>query len=138
MQTKLLNDTKTKKNLTNRQIADMAQISESTVSRILSDKTGAKFEDVIKIAVALDLPINEVAGIARQESEEIQELREALAEKDAKLAIAERIVRSHDQLLEEKDRNAAYLKSIIRILVIGCGVLLVLLVGESALHMLSM
>ena len=138
MQTKLLNDTKAKKNMTNRQLADLAQISESTVSRILAGKTEAKFEDVIKLAVALDLPINEVAGIARQESEEIQELREALAEKDAQLAIAERVVRSHDQLIEEKDKNAAYLKSIIRILVMGCGVLLVLLVGESALHMLSM
>ena len=138
MQTKLLNDTKTKRNLTNRQIADRAQISESTVSRILGGKTGAKFEDVIKIAVALDLPINEVAGIARQESDEIQELREVLAEKDAKLEIAERIVRSHDKLIEEKDKNADYLKSIIRYLIIVCGALLVLLVGESAIHMLSM
>lgn len=138
MQTRLLNDTKTKKNMTNRQLADLAQVSESTVSRILGGKTGAKFEDVIKIAVALDLPINEVAGIARQESDEIQELREALAEKDAKLEIAERIVRAHDKLIEEKDKNADYLKSIIRYLIIVCGALLVLLVGESALHMLSM
>ena len=138
MQTKLLNDTKAKKNMTNRQLADLAQISESTVSRILAGKTEAKFEDVIKLAVALNLPINEVAGIARQESDEIQELREVLAEKDAKLEIAERIVRSHDKLIEEKDKNADYLKSIIRYLIIVCGALLVLLVGESAIHMLSM
>ena len=124
--------------MTNRQLADLAQISESTVSRILAGKTEAKFEDVIKLAVALNLPINEVAGIARQESDEIQELREVLAEKDAKLEIAERIVRSHDKLIEEKDKNADYLKSIIRYLIIVCGALLVLLVGESAIHMLSM
>ena len=103
MQVELIKAVKQKENMTNRQIAEKTGLSESTVSRILSRQVEPKFEDVVLIAVAVGVSLDALAGIARDESEEVKELRALLAEKDAQLATYERIVSSYDKLLAEKD-----------------------------------
>lgn len=122
MQVELIKAVKQKENMTNRQIAEKTGLSESTVSRILSRQIEPKFEDVVLIAVAVGVSLDALAGIARDESEEVKELRALLAEKDAQLATYERIVSSYDKLLMEKDGGNAYLKKIIRVLAISLGV----------------
>ena len=124
MQVELIKAVKQKENMTNRQIAEKTGLSESTVSRILSRQIEPKFEDVVLIAVAVGVSLDALAGIARDESEEVKELRALLAEKDAQLATYERIVSSYDKLLMEKDGGNAYLKKIIRILAISLGVVI--------------
>ena len=124
MQVELIKAVKQKENMTNRQIAEKTGLSESTVSRILSRQIEPKFEDVVLIAVAVGVSLDALAGIARDESEEVKELRALLAEKDAQLATYERIVSSYDKLLMEKDGGNAYLKKIIRVLAISLGVVI--------------
>lgn len=124
MQVELIKAVKQKENMTNRQIAEKTGLSESTVSRILSRQIEPKFEDVVLIAVAVGVSLDALAGIARDESEEVKELRGLLAEKDAQLATYERIVSSYDKLLMEKDGGNAYLKKIIRVLAIALGVVI--------------
>ena len=124
MQVELIKAVKQKENMTNRQIAEKTGLSESTVSRILSRQIEPKFEDVVLIAVAVGVSLDALAGIARDESEEVKELRALLAEKDAQLATYERIVNSYDKLLMEKDGGNAYLKKIIRVLAIALGVVI--------------
>lgn len=124
MQVELIKAVKQKENMTNRQIAEKTGLSESTVSRILSRQIEPKFEDVVLIAVAVGVSLDALAGIARDESEEVKELRTILAEKDAQLATYERIVNSYDKLLMEKDGGNAYLKKIIRVLAISLGVVI--------------
>lgn len=124
MQVELIKAVKQKENMTNRQIAEKTGLSESTVSRILSRQIEPKFEDVVLIAVAVGVSLDALAGIARDESEEVKELRALLAEKDAQLATYERIVSSYDKLLMEKDGGNAYLKKIIRVLAIALGVVI--------------
>ena len=126
MQVELIKAVKQKENMTNRQIAEKTGLSESTVSRILSRQIEPKFEDVVLIAVAVGVSLDALAGIARDESEEVKELRALLAEKDAQLATYERIVSSYDKLLMEKDGGNAYLKKIIRVLAISLGVVIML------------
>lgn len=124
MQVELIKAVKQKENITNRQIAEKTGLSESTVSRILSRQIEPKFEDVVLIAVVVGVSLDALAGIARDESEEVKELRALLAEKDAQLATYERIVNSYDKLLMEKDGGNAYLKKIIRVLAISLGVVI--------------
>lgn len=85
MQVELLIAVQEKRKLTNRWIADQAQLSESTVSRILSRKTEPKFEDIVRIAVAMGVSLDALAGIVRIEDAEVEALRVALAEKEAEL-----------------------------------------------------
>ena len=138
MQVELIKAVKQKENMTNRQIAEKTGLSESTVSRILSRQVEPKFEDVVLIAVAVGVSLDALAGIARDESEEVKELRALLAEKDAQLATYERIVSSYDKLLAEKDGGSAYLKRIIRVLAIALGVVILFLLGVDALDLLRM
>jgi DNA-binding phage protein len=83
MQVELLIAVQEKRKLTNKWIADQAQLSESTVSRILSRKTEPKFEDIVRIAVAMGVSLDALAGIVRIEDAEVEALRVALEEKDA-------------------------------------------------------
>lgn len=85
MQVELLIAVQEKRKLTNKWIADQAQLSESTVSRILSRKTEPKFEDIVRIAVAMGVSLDALAGIVRIEDAEVEALRVALAEKEAEL-----------------------------------------------------
>ena len=137
MQVELIKAVKQKENMTNRQIAEKTGLSESTVSRILSRQVEPKFEDVVLIAVAVGVSLDALAGIARDESEEVKELRALLAEKDAQLATYERIVSSYDKLLAEKDGGSAYLKRIIRVLGIALAVVVVFLLGLDYQHIIN-
>ena len=123
MQVELIKKLQKERNITNKQIADKTNISESTISRILSRQTEPKFEDMVRIAVAVGFSLDAIAGIVREESNELKELRSMLAErdallaeKDAQLASYEKIVSSYDKLLAEKDGGSVYLKRVIRVL----------------------
>lgn len=137
MQVELIKAVKQKENMTNRQIAEKTGLSESTVSRILSRQVEPKFEDVVLIAVAVGVSLDALAGIARDESEEVKELRALLAEKDAQLATYERIVNSYDKLLMEKDGGNAYLKRIIRVLAIALGVVIMFILCFDTFALMS-
>lgn len=137
MQVELIKAVKQKENMTNRQIAEKTGLSESTVSRILSRQIEPKFEDVVLIAVAVGVSLDALAGIARDESEEVKELRTILAEKDAQLATYERIVSSYDKLLMEKDGGNAYLKKIIRVLAISLGVVIMFVLCFDTFALMS-
>jgi transcriptional regulator with XRE-family HTH domain len=137
LQVELIKAVKQKENMTNRQIAEKTGLSESTVSRILSRQVEPKFEDVVLIAVAVGVSLDALAGIARDESEEVKELRALLAEKDAQLATYERIVSSYDKLLMEKDGGNAYLKKIIRVLAISLGVVIMFVLCFDTFALMS-
>ena len=85
MQVELLLAVQEKRNLTNKWIAEKADLSESTVSRILSRKTEPKFEDIVRIAVVMGVSLDTLAGIVRIEDAEVESLRAALTEKEAEL-----------------------------------------------------
>ena len=85
MQVELLLAVQEKRNLTNKWIAEKADLSESTVSRILSRKTEPKFEDIVRIAVVMGVSLDTLAGIVRIEDAETESLRAALTEKEAEL-----------------------------------------------------
>ncbi len=130
MKVDLINKLKKEKNITNKQIAEKTGLHESTVSRILARQTQPKFEDVVLIALAVGVSLDALAGIAREESEEVKELRAMLAEKDNQIAVYERIVSSYDGLLAEKDGGSAYLKGIIKWLAIAVAALGIILVCD--------
>lgn len=133
MQVELIKAIQKEKGITNKAIAEKANLSESTVSRILSHQVEAKFEDVVRIAASVGVSIDALAGIAREESGEVKELKNLLAEKEAQLAekdhqisTYEKVISTYDKLLVEKDGGTTYLKSIIKTLAIALAVLGVL------------
>lgn len=135
MQVELIKAIQKEKGITNKAIAEKAKLSESTVSRILSHQVEAKFEDVVRIAVAVGVSVDAIAGIVREESGEVKELKNLLAEKDAQLAekdnqllTYEKIVNTYDKLLAEKDGGSAYLKSIIKTLAVSLAVLVLIMI----------
>ena len=130
MQVDLLNKLKKEKNITNKQIAEKTGLHESTVSRILARQTQPKFEDVVLIALVVGVSLDALAGIAREESEEVKELRSMLAEKDNQIATYEKIVNSYDKLLAEKDGGSAYLKRVIRVLAVALAVVVLVLICD--------
>ena len=130
MQVELIKTLKKEKNITNKQIAEKTGLHESTISRILARQTEPKFEDVVLIALAVGASLDALAGIAREESEEVKELRSMIAEKDNQIAVYEKIVSSYDKLLEEKDGGSAYLKRVIKWLAIATAALGVILVCD--------
>ena len=134
MQVELIKTLKKEKNITNKQIAEKTGLHESTISRILARQTEPKFEDVVLIALAVGASLDALAGIAREESEEVKELRSILVEKDNQIAVYEKIVSSYDKLLAEKDGGSAYLKRVIRVLAVALAfVVFVLICDLSAL-----
>ena len=132
MQVELIKTLKKEKNITNKQIAEKTGLHESTISRILARQTEPKFEDVVLIALAVGASLDALAGIAREESEEVKELRSILAEKDNQIAVYEKIVNSYDKLLAEKDGGSAYLKRVIRVLAVALAVVALVLVCDLA------
>ena len=108
MQVELLIAVQEKRKLTNKWIADQAQLSESTVSRILSRKTEPKFEDIVRI-----------------EDAEVEALRVALAEKEAELEAFRQEAQTkvdfllaqialRDQALAHKDKTIDGLMDLLR------------------------
>lgn len=125
MQVELLIAVQEKRKLTNRWIADQAQLSESTVSRILSRKTEPKFEDIVRIAVAMGVSLDALAGIVRIEDAEVEALRVALAEKEAELEAFRQEAQTkvdfllaqialRDQALAHKDKTIDGLMDLLR------------------------
>ena len=115
MQVELLLAVQEKRNLTNKWIAEKANLSESTVSRILSRKTEPKFEDIVRIAVVMGVSLDTLAGIVRIEDAEVESLRAALTEKEAELEAFRQEtqtkvdfllaqIRQRDQALAHKDK----------------------------------
>ncbi len=125
MQVELLIAVQEKRKLTNKWIADQAQLSESTVSRILSRKTEPKFEDIVRIAVAMGVSLDALAGIVRIEDAEVEALRVALAEKEAELEAFRQEAQTkvdfllaqialRDQALAHKDKTIDGLMDLLR------------------------
>ena len=80
-----LENAKTKGNFTNKKIAEMTGVSESTVSRIFSREVEPKFRDIASIAKVVGVSLDDLAGISRHESEEIRELRLKVREQDVEI-----------------------------------------------------
>ena len=125
MQVELLIAVQEKRKLTNKWIADQAQLSESTVSRILSRKTEPKFEDIVRIAVAMGVSLDALAGIVRIEDAEVEALRVSLAEKEAELEAFRQEAQAkvdfllaqialRDQALAHKDKTIDGLMDLLR------------------------
>lgn len=85
MQVELLATVKAQKKISNKWIAEATGLSESTISRILSRQTEPKFEDVVRIAIAMGVSLDALAGIVRSEVEQEAALRAALEEKEAQM-----------------------------------------------------
>ena len=125
MQVELLLAVQEKRNLTNKWIAEKADLSESTVSRILSRKTEPKFEDIVRIAVVMGVSLDTLAGIVRIEDAEVESLRAALTEKEAELETLQQEtqtkvdfllaqIRQRDQALAQKDKVIDGLMELLR------------------------
>lgn len=102
MQVELLATVKAQKKISNKWIAEATGLSESTISRILSRQTEPKFEDVVRIAIAMGVSLDALAGIVRSEVEQEAALRAALEEKEAQMeAMKEDHQKSITFLLEQ-------------------------------------
>ena len=120
-----LENAKTKGNFTNKKIAEMTGVSESTVSRIFSREVEPKFRDVASIAKVVGVSLDDLAGIARHESEEIRELRLKVREQDAEIRSQAAAIASHDREIARADKAATYLKKIVRVLAIAVAVMVI-------------
>ena len=116
MQVDLLVAIKEQKKLSNKWIAEKTDLSESTISRILSKQTEPKFEDVVRIAVAVGVSLDALAGIVRIEAEQEAALRAALEGKEAQMEAMKQEHRKaveflleqiavRDRALAQKDRT---------------------------------
>jgi DNA-binding phage protein len=99
MQVELLATVKAQKKISNKWIAEETGLSESTISRILSRQTEPKFEDVVRIAIAMGVSLDALAGIVRIEVEQEAALRAALEEKEAQM----------EAMKEEHQKSIAFL-----------------------------
>mgnify|MGYP003289396208 CR=1 FL=1 len=99
MQVELITTLKTEKKISNKRIAEETGISESTISRILSRQVEPKFEDVVRIAIAVGASLDALAGIVRIEAAEEKALRSALEEKEAQM----------EAMREEHRKSVAFL-----------------------------
>jgi hypothetical protein len=95
------------------------------VIRILSRKTEPKFEDIVRIAVAMGVSLDALAGIVRIEDAEVEALRVALAEKEAELEAFRQEAQAkvdfllaqialRDQALAHKDKTIDGLMDLLR------------------------
>ena len=120
-----LENAKTKGNFTNKKIAEMTGVSESTVSRIFSREVEPKFRDIASIAKVVGVSLDDLAGIARHESEEIRELRLKVREQDVEIRSQASVIVSHEREIARADKAATYLKKIVRILAIAVAVMVI-------------
>lgn len=63
LQLEKLKSLKNKKNLSNRELAEMTGLSESTISRIITGQTEPRFSDVAEIAKVIGASLDDLAGI---------------------------------------------------------------------------
>lgn len=111
-----LENAKTKGNFTNKKIAEMTGVSESTVSRIFSREVEPKFRDIASIAKVVGVSLDDLVGISRHESEEIRELRLKVREQDVEIRSQASVIVSHEREIVRADKAADYLKCLVRIL----------------------
>ena len=131
-----LENAKTKGNFTNKKIAEMTGVSESTVSRIFSREVEPKFRDIASIAKVVGVSLDDLAGIARHESEEIRELRLKVREQDVEIRSQASVIVSHEREIARADKAAAYLKKIVRILAIAVAVMVIVVMTVLAYDIL--
>lgn len=136
MKLEVLEDLKTQRNLTNKEISELTGISQPTIGRIFNGQVEPSFENVAAIVRAIGGSLDELAGIHKSESQEIQALRREIhilrVENDAEkkqLESYEKVIGSIDRILEEKDKAAAYLKKMIRYFGIALAAMVVVFVG---------
>lgn len=120
---------KNKANLSNRKLAEMTGISESTLSRIFSSDSEPKFDDVVAIVRVTGGSLDEIAGLKPVTDEEVVKLRSQVDTQRIQLANYDNIIKNYDKLLAEKDDHNKYLKKIIRWTAIALGVVLVVFMG---------
>ena len=111
--------------LTYRQLAELTDISESTISRILTGQVEPKFSDMAAIAKVVGASLDDIAGIARPESDEIKELRLQVREQDVEIRSQAAVILSHERELARADRGAEYLKRIVRVLAVAVAVMVI-------------
>ena len=116
MEIEKLKALKTKGNFTNKRIAELTGISETTVSRIFSREGESKFRDVAAIAKVAGASLDDLAGISRQESEEIKELRLKVREQDVEIRSQAAVIAAHEREIARADKASDYLKRLVRIL----------------------
>lgn len=124
-----LKNLKNKANLSNKQLADMAGITESTLSRILLDQSEPRFEDVVAIVRVTGGSLDELAGLKPVTDEEVVRLRAQVDTQRIQLANYDNIIANYGNLLAEKDEHSKYLKKIIRWTAIALGAVLVVFMG---------
>ena len=120
-----LENAKTKGNFTNKKIAEMTGVSESTVSRIFSREVEPKFRDIASIAKVVGVSLDDLAGISRHESEEIRELRLKVREQDVEIRSQASVIVSHEREIARADKAATSLKKIVRVLAIAVAVMVI-------------
>ena len=123
MEIKKLEKAKIQGNFTNKKIAELTGISESTVSRIFSREVEPKFRDVAAIAKVVGASLDDIAGIVRPEAEEIKELRLKVREQDAEIRSQAAVIASHDREIARADKAAEYLKKIVRVLALAVAIM---------------
>lgn len=116
---------KTKGNFTNKQIAELTGLSESTISRIFARQGEPKFEDIASIAKVTGGSLDDLAGIIRAESEEIRELRAKVKEQEAEIRSQAAVILSHERELARADRGTEYLKKVVRVLAVAVAVMVI-------------
>lgn len=125
MEIEKLRALKTKGNFTNKQIAELTGISESTISRIFAKQGESKFSDVAAIAKVVGASLDDLAGISRHESEEIGELRLKVREQDIEIRAQAAVIASHEREIARSDKASNYLKKMVRILATAVAVMVI-------------
>lgn len=125
MEIEKLKALKTKGNFTNKRIAELTGISETTVSRIFARQGESKFGDVAAIAKVVGASLDDLAGFARSEDEEIVRLRARVNELEADVRSKDAIILAHDREISRMDKSTDYLKKLVRILGTAVAVLVI-------------
>lgn len=101
-----LRELKKEKELTNEEIAELADIPENTVARILSGGTqNPQFENVVRIVIALGGSVDQILGIADKNDEPMPSRVESVMTSYAEL------LKEKDKLLEEKNERIRALQA---------------------------
>lgn len=103
--------------ITQKELAKMTSISESTLSRILAGKQEPRLDDALKIASALSVSVERICGVEEAHEKDLLELMERAEKAEA--------------MLEIRTGNVAYLKRIIRVIGTAFFVLLAIDVVEK-------
>lgn len=125
MEIEKLKALKTKRNFTNKQIAELTGISESTISRIFAGQGESKFSDVAAIAKVVGASLDDLAGIIREEDEEIREIKRKVREQDIEIRAQAAVIASHEREIARSDKASDYLKKMVRILATAVAVMVI-------------